>query len=742
MNPVNDCLEACQQNEPPFCTAACPFGLDVKDFVGKIQRGAFQAAYKLYLNTVGFPGIVAALCPEPCRGVCPREACGGAVSLRLLERAAIAHARDLDPTSYNVPPKHRKVAVVGAGLSGLACALRMATRGYEVAVFEKSGRIGGHLHGLLPPEAFLPELERQFMHETWDLRLGTEIHHLEELSFDAVYVATGAGGPDFGLVPDPGGAFASTRPGCFLGGSLAGRDTMGALFDGLKASHALERFLKVGGMNHPAGRVTTRLELDPSRFPSVAAVLPADGQAYTEAETVQEAKRCLLCACDACIRTCDLMRYFRKFPKRIAEEVHLSVNPGTLDGNGTLATRLISTCNQCGLCKEVCPLGIDTGDIFLQGHRAMHRRDAMPWAWHDFFLRDMASANTEGGLSRLPPGHSRSRYLFFPGCQLGASDPRCVTGSYRFLLDHWPDTALAVGCCGAPAEWAGDETLRDEVTARIRQDWLAFGKPTAVFACPTCRQVFGRHLPDIPGVFLYELMRDQGLAPSRSLGGAASVFDSCASRGEPGLQAAVRELAGRAGLVLEPLPMEGRLAQCCSYGGQVSVAHPPYARQVVQARIAEGALPYVTYCSNCRDLFAAAGKPARHILDLLLDLDGADRVPPTVTERRRNRIALKRGLLETFWHETGRPEETPMDLRIGPELRRKLNDALILEADIAQVVAHCERSGRKLLDPATGTFTGHLLVGRMTCWAEYRPAAGGGFELVNAYGHRMSLEEG
>jgi len=372
----------------------------------------------------------------------------------------------------------------------------------------------------------------------------------------------------------------------------------------------------------------------------------------------------------------------------------------------------------------------------------MHRRDAMPWAWHDFFLRDMASANTEGGLSRLPRGHDRSRYLFFPGCQLGASDPRYVTGSYRFLLDQWPDTALALGCCGAPAEWAGDETLRDEVTARIRQDWLAFGKPTAVFACPTCRQVFGRHLPDIPGVFLYELMRDQGLAPSRSPGGGASVFDPCASRGEPGLQVAVRELAGRAGLVLEPLPMEGRLAQCCSYGGQVSVAHPPYARQVVQARIAEGALPYVTYCSNCRDLFAAAGKPARHILDLLLDLDGADRVPPTVTERRRNRIALKRGLLETFWQESGGSEETPMDLRIGPELRRKLNDALILEADIAQVVAHCERSGRKLLDPATGTFTGHLLVGRMTCWAEYRPAAGGGFELVNAYGHRMSLEEG
>ena len=316
-----------------------------------------------------------------------------------------------------------------------------------------------------------------------------------------VYVATGAGGPDFGLVPDPGGAFASTRPGCFLGGSLAGRTTMEALADGLKASHALERYLKVGSMNHPADRITTQLKLDPSRIPAVDAVVPADGRAYTQEEAVREAKRCLLCACDACFRACDLMHYFRKFPKRIAEEIHLSVHPGTLDGNGTLATRLMSTCNQCGLCKEVCPEGIDTGDIFLQGHRAMHAQGAMPWAWHEAFKQDMAFAVDEAGLSRMPAGFGKSRYLFFPGCQLGGSDPRYVTESYRFLREHWPDTALTLGCCGAPAEWAGDEEARAGVMDRISEDWKAFGQPTFVFACPTCRLMFKRHLPEIQGVF-------------------------------------------------------------------------------------------------------------------------------------------------------------------------------------------------------------------------------------------------
>jgi Fe-S oxidoreductase len=735
------CVEACLQQEPPFCTAACPFGLDILDFTEKLKRGAFQAAYKVYQNTVGFPAIVAALCPEPCAGACPRRSRGGAVNLRLLEQAAIDHARSLEPNSYNVPPKGKRVAVVGAGVSGLACTLRMASRGYEVALFERAGRIGGHLHDLLAPEAFLPEFERMFMHETYDLRLGAEVRGLDQLAgFDAVYVATGAGGEDFGLAADPGGAFASTRPGVFLGGALAGRDTLGAMADGLRASHALERYLKAGTMNQPAVPGGTRLRLDPGRFPEAAAVVPAQGGRYGKEEAVAEAGRCLRCTCDACSRACDLMTYFRKLPKRISEEVFLSVNPGTLDGNGTMCTRLMSTCNQCGRCREVCPQDIDTGRILLEGHRAMHRQGKMPWAWHDFFLRDLASANGEGGLVRQPPGWDRSRYLFFPGCQLGASDPRYVAESYRFLRAHWPDTALALGCCGAPAEWAGDEALREEVGGRLREAWAAMGRPTAVFACPTCKLTFARYLPELEGVFLYQLLLEQGAVPAASGRGPASVFDPCASREEPDLQRTVRDLAAAAGCALEPLPAEGRMAQCCSWGGQVAVAHPAYARYVVQQRITAGPRPYITYCSNCRDVFAAAGKPAWHILDLAFGLNGPDRLPPTVTERRRNRIRLKHQLLREYWGEAGEPEEAPMDLAIAPELKRKLDQDRLLETDLAAVVEHCERTGQKLVDPATGSFTGHLLVGHSTCWVEYRPRSGGGFELLNAYAHRMSLD--
>ncbi len=142
----------------------------------------------------------------------------------------------------------------------------------------------------------------------------------------------------------------------------------------------------------------------------------------------------------------------------------------------------------------------------------------------------------------------------------------------------------------------------------------------------------------------------------------------------------------------------------------------------------------------CEKNYAGEVK-VRHILDVMLGLNGPDRRPPTVTGRRRNRMILKRRVLAEWWNEPGEPEERRMTLHIAPELARKLSDDMILETDIEAVIAFCERTGRKVCDPATGNFSGHLQIGPMTFWAEYRPAAGGGFELVNAYGHRMSIEE-
>ncbi|MDD4603331.1 MAG: FAD-dependent oxidoreductase [Bacteroidales bacterium] len=734
MELANGLVAECLQNEPAFCSVECPFNLDVRDFIGKVQQGRLSVAYKTFQYAVGFPGIVTALCGEPCKQVCAMKDSGGAISMQLLEKASVDFARNKDPEQYNMPPKDKKIAIIGAGISGLACALRLTTKKYNVTVFEKSDCIGGHLYKLLSPEIFIKDIERQFKYERYTLNFNTDISDIGNLEYDAFYVATGKGGNDLGA--------ASGKDGVFMGGSLTGADTMYAIAQGLNTAAAIEKYVKTGIMTRLEGPSGTKLLREGLQIISCNIVLPASGNAFTKDEALAEAKRCLKCACNACIRYSPLMNYFRKFPKRIAEEVEVTIKPMTLDGNGTVATRLISTCNHCGLCKEVCPKNIDVGEFLLQSHRTMHDQGAMPWAFHEFYLRDMDFSNHEAALARLPRGYDKSRYVFFPGCQLGASDPQYVIKSYQFLIERFPDTALMLSCCGAPAHWAGDEAIHDKALAQIKTDFIKLGNPKAIFACSTCKQMFQRYLPEIESDFLYNIMAEKGIVPARKIKEKiVSVFDPCTSRYESDLHKTIREMAIGAGFHLEPLPMEGNLAQCCSYGGQVAITYPPYADNLVKTGIEQNNNPYITYCANCRDIFAAAGKQTWHILDILFDLGDENRVSPTVSERRYNRLRLKHQVIKEFWKETSIMKNPGKELFISQELKKKLNKELIIESDIYTVIENCEQSGRKLFDPEAGTFSGHIQIGNMTYWVEYRVKQDFGIELINAYGHRMKIEE-
>lgn len=296
-----------------------------------------------------------------------------------------------------------------------------------------------------------------------------------------------------------------------------------------------------------------------------------------------------------------------------------------------------------------------------------------------------------------------------------------------------------LNCCGAPADWAGDAQIHSATIEKIKCQWISLGKPTAIFACSMCRQMFQRYLPEINSVFIYNLIEEKGIIPSAGFNKTVSVFDPCASRHEPDLQSAVRTIASKAGFNLEPLPMEGKMAECCSYGGQVSVAHPPYASHMVQKRISQNSNPYITYCSNCRDVFAKAGKETMHILDVVFGID--DHTQPTVTERRENRLKLKLQVIKQFWNEDMAMENKRPTLSVPPGLKAKLDKSLILESDLITVIESCEQSGNKLFNPERKTFTGHLQVGNTTFWVEYRVVRDSEYELVNSYSHRMKIEE-
>ena len=739
--------EKCLADEPPFCQVACPFRIDPREFKQKWEKGRHNAAYRAYQTAVCFPAIVAEICPAPCEKACLLKERGGALHIRDLEKASVALAKRKSPNAYNLPPKGKKVAVIGAGLSGLACALRLLNKKYEVSIYESTDTAGGAARQMMDPAAFDGEIRNQYQYEEPDWHFGTAVTDPEPLigDFDAVYIATGKGGDTFGFALTGEGAFATDRQGVFLGGMVTGTDAVGALADGIRASQAIERYLKTGLMNEPELCRDTKLVLDPESVEESPEVLPADPEkGYTEEEMSREASRCLSCSCDICQRECDLMRIHQKTPNRLYEEAYITVRPSTLANDGRWATRRVASCDQCGLCKTVCPARIDMGTFLLQSHRELVETDAMPWAFHDYWLRDMTFSGSEAKIVRKPEGTEKPRYAFFPGCQLAASDPWYVEEVYGWLREVLPDSALWMTCCGAPAEWAVADELHKKHLEELHREWEELGRPEVVFACPTCRKEFARYLPEIRGVFIEELLEEYGL-PERSLpeevkGMEFAVFDPCASRDYPGLQESVRRIAGKLGIAHRDLSHTGDRVRCCGNGGHYSIASPDYAKRVVMERAEESSLPYLTYCVNCRDKFASRGKESLHLLDLVFGLSGTRRPLPTLSERWENRRRVKEKLLQRFWGEKPGREEKTMKLLVEKTLERKLDEQQILISDMEQVVEACEREMRGVLDPATGRITGHKKIQNMTYWAVYEPLEGGAFRLINGYAHRMNLE--
>lgn len=748
--------DLCRQNERPFCASACPFHVDVLDFQSKMAKGSYNAAYRTFRNAVGFPDIVASLCPEYCASACPRGELDQSVQLSLLEKTCVAKATKKDPTDYNVPIKPRKIAIIGGGISGLGCALRLTQKKFDVTIYEKNDRLGGGLWELLSPETFLTDIKRQLKFEKYDLHLNTEINSLEEIKdqgFEAVYVATGKDGLNFGAMnQEEGHCTMIGNLAVFAGGGLTGKDPIRSLADGVDMAWAIEVFLQTGRLEYPEEAPACRAVADPDKLVKTDGVMPTDNGLFTDEEAAAEAGRCIRCQCNACMKYCDVCDYHNKWPMKIRDDVMptvaFSTSPSIM--KKTPAKRLMNTCTQCGLCEEVCPEDIDIGGMLLEARRVLHKQNTLPGAYHQFWLRDLAFTNSEAAaLAKKAPGMEACSHAFFPGCQLGAADPRYVEEPYRWLLSQKPDTGLMLRCCGVPAEWAGNEEMHQGVIEDLRRDWEALGKPVLILACPACRKHLKAYLPEIDTITLYEVMDQWGCQPmpkgqispgvTASNEEVFSIFDPCTARHVVPLEQAVRSLAEKAALSWEELP-KGDMHGCCGYGGHVSEANADFYAHVVKSRSALSENPYLVYCINCRDVFRGEGKPAVHVLDLFFDTSSQADLPG-LTQRRRSRTALKEGLLKDIWGETmeKKSEECRLRLKIRAEVQEKMDALRILEEDVCRVIALGEDTKRRTFNPEKGTYSCYRESGYITFWVEYRKA-GDEYEVVNAYTHRMQIK--
>jgi glutamate synthase (NADPH/NADH) small chain len=208
--------ERCLECKKPKCVEGCPVGIDIPLFVRQIQDGDFEGALRTVKANNTLPAICGRVCPQEdqCEKVCVVGNKQDPVAVGRLERyvADWERARGVVTMPEQAPESGFKVAVVGSGPAGLACASELAVKGHKVTVFEALHKPGGVLVYGIPefrlPKAIVDEeignLERLGVEMRCNFVIGktASVEDLfEEYGFDAIFVATGAGLPYFMGIP-------------------------------------------------------------------------------------------------------------------------------------------------------------------------------------------------------------------------------------------------------------------------------------------------------------------------------------------------------------------------------------------------------------------------------------------------------------------------------------------------------------------------------------------------------------
>ena len=139
-------------NKTAPCSGACPAGIDTARIEMLIAQGQFREAWETILQENPFPGVLGRVCFHPCEAACNRKEFDDAVAIQALERFAadMAGRRDLTPRIERLPARPERIAIVGAGPSGLAAAWFLARLGYASDLFESAPEAGGVLRSGIP----------------------------------------------------------------------------------------------------------------------------------------------------------------------------------------------------------------------------------------------------------------------------------------------------------------------------------------------------------------------------------------------------------------------------------------------------------------------------------------------------------------------------------------------------------------------------------------------------------------
>jgi NADH-quinone oxidoreductase subunit F len=182
------------------CQHACPIGMDVPSYIALIRAGRLEDAYKVMLRTNPFPSVCGRVCDHQCQSKCRRSMLDEALAIKFLKRFITDNA--VRPKVEPIPvTRKEKIAIVGAGPSGLTAAKDLALRGYQVVVFEELPEPGGMIrYGIpsyrLPRNILKGEIDNIAalgVEIKCNIRVGRDLSFEQvDKEFDYVYLAPGA----------------------------------------------------------------------------------------------------------------------------------------------------------------------------------------------------------------------------------------------------------------------------------------------------------------------------------------------------------------------------------------------------------------------------------------------------------------------------------------------------------------------------------------------------------------------
>ncbi|HZP44406.1 MAG TPA: glutamate synthase subunit beta [Candidatus Binataceae bacterium] len=190
----------------PFCHRGCPLGNIIPDWNDLVYRGRWREAIERLHWTNNFPEFTGRVCPAPCEEACVLNINNDPVTIKQLEKHIVDHAWAEGWIAPQPNPRRtgKKVAVVGSGPSGMACAQQLARAGHSVTLYERADRIGGLLRYGIPDfklekwqvERRVEQMKAEGVEIVTNCRVGTDLHADQlQREFDAIVLTIGSTKP-------------------------------------------------------------------------------------------------------------------------------------------------------------------------------------------------------------------------------------------------------------------------------------------------------------------------------------------------------------------------------------------------------------------------------------------------------------------------------------------------------------------------------------------------------------------